>query len=415
MIDLGIGRDATVMFESMHVRVDWAERALQLVPKGPSVEKLESQGYVFDRPQESWATPGQSELYSSIRQRIVDEILRPMGRAEGPGGARGVPWWHVACVFCGWLSAAVYFVWRPCMISACLLGLMIAWVGLAIQHTANHGGLVRNPRLGYLLGLTNDVCAGGSSLVWRYHHQCSHHVYCNDIELDQDAHSSFPLLRLDKSQQLKAMHKLQFVYAPPLFCALYFSIQLQDIMCLWDARTFLVNFKGTSRGEMAVGIVLKVIHYCWFLVLPVVLHGFWKVLLPCFVVTAVGSFALSALFIISHNIECAKEAEVPAKESGDWAQYQIETSSSWGGCLGSFCTGGLNLQIEHHLFPALPHHLYTRAQVIVKEECAKRQIRYNGYGTLFANFFDHLKFLFMAGRPGHWESKVTSQYIPPKI
>ena len=51
---------------------------------------------------------------------------------------------------------------------------------------------VEDTRLGYLLGLANDVGPGGSSVVWRYHHQCSHHTYCNDPVLDQDAHSSFP-------------------------------------------------------------------------------------------------------------------------------------------------------------------------------------------------------------------------------
>jgi len=399
MLDLAIGRDATVMFESMHVRFSVAEKALKMMPKGPTVEELELAGYKFDRPTETWATPQQSELYRSIRQRVVDEVLRPMGRAEGPGGARGVPHWHIASVFLGWISAATFFVLRPSVLSGAVLGLMLAWVGLAIQHTANHGGLVKNPRVGYLLGLLNDVGAGGSSLVWRYHHQCSHHVYCNDIVLDQDAHSSFPLLRLDKSQKVEPMHKWQWLYAVPLFCALYGSIQFQDSMCLLDARTFLVNFKGTSKAEIAFAFLLKVLHYSWFLVLPARIHGLLPMLLPWAAAMAVGSLALASMFIISHNLECAKEAEAPAKDSGDWARYQIETSASWGGVIGSFCTGGLNLQIEHHLFPALPHNLYSSAQVIIKEECAKRQIRYNEYGTFFTNFFDHIKFLYKFGRP----------------
>merc|ERR1712232_887433 len=84
---------------------------------------------------------------------------------------------------------------------------------------------------------------------------------------------------------------------------------------------------------------------------------------------------------------------------GDWAKYQIETSSSWGGAIGSFLTGGLNLQIEHHLFPCMSHHLYVPAQVIVKDECAKRGIRYSAYPTLLPNFIDHIKFLYHMGMP----------------
>eukprot|EP00415_Alexandrium_ostenfeldii_P000922 UN0922 len=109
-----------------------------------------------------------------------------------------------------------------------------------------------------------------------------------------------------------------------------------------------------------------------------------------------GSFLLSCLFIISHNLDSTKHAQ--EGEVTDWARHQIETSSSWGGRIASFFTGGLNLQIEHHLFPCLPHDTYTDIQKIVKEECAKRSIAYVGYDYLVANFADHIKFLYNMGR-----------------
>merc|ERR1712012_682276 len=112
-----------------------------------------------------------------------------------------------------------------------------------------------------------------------------------------------------------------------------------------------------------------------------------------------GGFFLASLFIVSHNILEAKKADEPVLKKGDWARYQIETSTSWGGVVSSFFTGGLNLQIEHHLFPAVPHNLYTDLQKIVMEECKKRGVKYNYYPTLLPNFIDHIKFLYAFGQP----------------
>jgi len=398
MLDLAIGRDATIMFESMHVRFEIADAVLKRLPKAPSAEKLEKEGYAFDRPAETWATPSQSELYQTLRKRICEEILKPLGKASGGKGARGVPVWHVASVVLGWLVAASIFLWRPSVGSGALLGLTMCWVGLAIQHTANHGGLTQSTTAGYVLGLLNDVIPGGSSIVWRYHHQVSHHTYCNDLVLDQDVHSSFPIMRMDYAQKKEWYHKYQWFYGPLLFCLLSYSIQMQDLQCLLDARTFMIRFKGTSALEIVLAMILKGLHYTWFYIIPLMIHGPKTMLLPWLTTAFVGSFFLASLFIVSHNIVDCKEADEPVLKKGDWAKYQIETSSSWGGRIGSFFTGGLNLQIEHHLFPALPHHLYTDAQKIIMEECQKRNIKYNFYPTLLPNFVDHIKFLSVMGR-----------------
>lgn len=397
MLDLAIGRDATLMFESAHIR-EKPEQVLKSLPKGPSVEELKKSGYTFDCPQEHWATPSQSKLYQTIRKRINGEILKPEGRLDDPDGARGVPFWHIASVIVTWLITSTLFVACPSVLTGTVLGFSLCWIGLAIQHTANHGGLVKDPKVGYCLGLLNDIGPGGSSLVWRYHHQVSHHAYCNDVELDQDAHSSYPILRLDKSQKLEPWHKYQYIYGPLSFTQLWASIHWQDLQCLFDARTFLIHFKGTSATEIVLGLSLKLVHVAWFYALPGYLHGFRAMLLPWCAALMCGSFWLAALFIVSHNVIKCKNAEAPATASGDWAKYQIETTSSWGGAIGSFLTGGLNLQIEHHLFPCMAHHLYSRVQVIVKEECNKSGVQYVGYDYFWPNLADHVRFLFAYGQ-----------------
>ena len=61
---------------------------------------------------------------------------------------------------------------------------------------------------------------------------------------------------------------------------------------------------------------------------------------------------------------------------------QVLTSANWGGRIGNFFTGGLNLQIEHHLFPAISFVHYPAIARIVRDECGKRDIPYAHYDTL---------------------------------
>mmetsp|Transcript_88370 Transcript_88370/g.161835 ORF Transcript_88370/g.161835 Transcript_88370/m.161835 type:complete len:721 (-) Transcript_88370:115-2277(-) len=408
MIDLGAGRDATVMFESGHMRLDVALKALEKLPSF-SIEDVEKRGYNLGR-RETFPTPSQSDLYETLRKRVLEEVCKPRGMGIGSKSTRGVPAWHIASVILTWVICATWFVSKPSIISGIALGLSLSWVGTGVQHTANHGGICKDTTLGYLIGLLDDLAVGGSSIVWRYHHQVSHHAYCNDIVLDQDTHSSYPVVRMDSSQEWHPMHKYQWIYGPISFCFLYFSINIQDLTCLLTSQSFLVSFRGTSSLEILFGIFLKFVHFYWLFVLPYQLHGFKAMLLPWCAAIGFGGFALAAMFIVSHNVD-----ETKVFTQGDWARQQIETSTSWGGAIGSFFSGGLNLQIEHHLFPCMAHHLYPEAQKVVQDECAKRGIRYSAYPYLLHNFIDHVKFLYQMGKPDpELEKRVANKPKGPR-
>jgi fatty acid desaturase (delta-4 desaturase) len=198
------------------------------------------------------------------------------------------------------------------------------------------------------------------------------------------------------------MHKFQALYAPFAFGLLWFAEQSQDIECLLGRRAFTVSFKGTDPVEICLGLLLKMLHYGWVLVLPFYLHGFKAMIVPWLTLFGFGGFMLSTMFMVSHNTDHNKyhvsdPNGVCPDSTGDWARQQIETSTSWGGRIGSFFTGGLNLQIEHHLFPCMAHHYYADAQVIVKEECKKAGIRYCGYPTLLHNAIDFFTFIHHIG------------------
>lgn len=397
MLDVGIGRDATILFEYSHLRSEKAEAILKTLPKY-TPDQIRKTGYELGE-EEKWPTPSQSELYQTLRKRVREEIIKPLGRdgEKGYNSVRGVPLWYFLPVIITWIVCALWFVSYPSIWSGTCLGLALCWVGTGIQHTANHGGLLKDTKWEYMLGLLDDIAVGGSSLCWRYHHNVTHHAYCNDVDLDPDTYTSFPLIRLDSSQKLHAYHRYQWLYGPISFCFLWISIQLADLQQLLAGAFYDVKFNGTGSVEIVWNVLLKVIHFWWIVVLPYQCHGINVMLYPWMACFGVGGFVLASMFIVSHNVDEAKLQNSP-EVKGCWATLQILSSTSWGGVIGCFFSGGLSLQIEHHLFPCMPHHLYPAIQVIVKDECKKRNIHYAAYGTLFSNWIAHIKFLYHMGQ-----------------
>ena len=82
----------------------------------------------------------------------------------------------------------------------------------------------------------------------------------------------------------------------------------------------------------------------------------------------------------------------PPSES-DWAISQVCHSANYGGYYAGLATGGLNLQIEHHLFPPLAYHHYPSVAVIVRQECAKRGVPYVSFDALPKMMGHFLRFM----------------------
>jgi fatty acid desaturase (delta-4 desaturase) len=398
LIALAVGRDASILFDSYHV-TDRPYKYLKSVPQVGKVgdEKVakilasyKMRGSEWKQIPESFPQPNTSDLYQRMKKRINEEILAPRGRTSGRGGPVMVATSFLIPMT--WACLQAWYIVSPSVVSGFWLGMCGVWIGVALQHTANHGALLSSGSMNQVIGYTADVGIGVSSLVWRFHHQVSHHVYTNDDYLDLDAYSSKPVIRLDSAQELKWWHKYQHLYAWPLFALLYPAKQQSDTTNLCLRSADMVKFLGASDYEVPLAVTLKIVHFFLMLFIPHALHGDVYVWGPAFASWMLsGGVLLSWLFIVSHNIG---EAKVDApRETPDWCRQQIEHSASWGGHFGCLMTGGLNLQVEHHLFPGVSHDLYSDIQVVVKEECAKEGVHYAGYDTLFEITSELLSFM----------------------
>jgi acyl-lipid (7-3)-desaturase (Delta-4 desaturase) len=161
LLNLAIGRDCTALFESSHLRPDVAVANLRRLPV------LED--FPIDAVPRS-PYPNDSDLYNTIRERVRKEVFKG---EELKGAHRSGSEGAALCVL--GFAAATYaaYVADTSALTGALLGVAGAWIGLTIQHCGNHGAMSTKPWVNGFLGMCNDL-AGGSSLMWRYHHQVRH-------------------------------------------------------------------------------------------------------------------------------------------------------------------------------------------------------------------------------------------------
>lgn len=377
LIQLAIGRDCTALFESYHLRPEVAVGHLKRLP------------VLADFPVDAVPRapyPNDSDLYNTIRQRVRAEIFKG---TEIKGAHRSGSELAAAAILGYAVAAYGLYCWDANLLTGTLLGLAGAWIGLTVQHCGNHGAMSTNTWVNKAMGLCDDLI-GGSSLMWRYHHQVSHHIHCNDEAFDEDVFSAFPLLRFDARLPRKWYHKYQHIYMWMAFPFLQLAFQYGDINALLTNRTAGATLYGADQQEKNTVLLGKVAHYTLLAGIPLLLHGPQAALIGAAAYTLTQSIVLSATFAVSHNVPESKPLqEGPTQatldeeiDERDWGVQQVLTSANWGGVIGNFFTGGLNLQIEHHLFPAISFMHYPAISKIVADECAKRGIQYAHYPTL---------------------------------
>jgi len=152
-----------------------------------------------------------------------------------------------------------------------------------------------------------------------------------------------------------------------------------------------------AANEQKIAIILRIAFYIRFYALPLYRYPFFDTLLHIGVSLAVGGIYLGHYFIISHNFEGVKNNNTATATADNWAISQVESSSTVGGRVLGFFHGGLNYQIEHHLFPRISHVHYYKIKPIVQDWCKKNNIKYTYYNTLWENIHSCYKYLELRG------------------
>ena len=290
-----------------------------------------------------------------------------------------------------------------------LMGFGLAGIGLNVMHDANHGAFSSNKRVNAVIGKVLDL-VGGSSAMWKIQHNVLHHSFTNIEGLDEDIDTP-GILRFTPDRPLRKVHKLQFIYAWFFYSIMtLFWMTAKDWLALARYRKKgLIKGSGSTVPELVWEmIVSKTVYFIYILLLPALLSGlpFWQILLGWVVMHSVTGLLLASIFQPAHVLEDLQfsQAETGAKMEDDNFLHQLKSTANFGTGSGIFTwmCGGLNHQIEHHLFPNVCHIHFRDLAPIVKRTAEEFGLPYRASTTFFGALALHARMLWRLGRQEQW-------------
>lgn len=287
------------------------------------------------------------------------------------------------------------------MIILCvIMGIGIAGIGFSVQHDANHGAYSSHGFINKLLGFSLSLI-GGNDYMWKIKHNVMHHTFTNIYGKDEDI-SIVKFLRLSPSATYKPIHKIQHYLAWFAYCSLTFS---------W---VFYFDFPKIKRynghgspnsaikhplSEIVTLFAMKIFYYCYAILIPILVMNipWWQVLVGFAITHLVAGFILTVVFQLAHVVENLEfpEPSINGTIENSWFVHQMETTSNFAknNALVTFYVGGLNYQIEHHLFPKICSIHYPNISNIVASVAKKYGVAYHSENSLTQALVSHYRTL----------------------
>lgn len=282
------------------------------------------------------------------------------------------------------------------MALACVtvMGIGIAGVGMGVMHDACHGAYSRHHWVNNLLSGTLYLL-GSNVLNWKIQHNVLHHTYTNISGYDEDIDNKGPI-RLAEQMPLKKIHRFQFIYAFFFYGLMTIVMLTNDFIRLKRyANMGLVHSQDKKiNAEFAKMLIRKILYLTVVFGLPLWLtpFNFWQVFLGFFIMHWVASIILSLVFQMAHVVEGADQPESQKEIPSEWHVHQLRTTSDFArnNKFLSWYVGGLNFQIEHHLFPGICHIHYKQLAPIVEQTAKEYGIPYNLKPSFRAALLSHV-------------------------
>lgn len=278
------------------------------------------------------------------------------------------------------------------------IGLGIAGIGFAVAHDAIHGAYSDRPRVNAAIGASMDLI-GGSSYLWAITHNVIHHTYTNIHGTDEDLAVS-PLLRLSPHAPRRWFHRWQHWYALGLYgMTTLFWVFVKDWKYLFAKDLGPYRNKKHAFRDVAGLVLGKVVYYGWSVVLPFVLidQPWYWVLGGILLVHLVAGITLGIVFQLAHVVEATAH---PEPDQGgampqSWVVHELATTANFapGNRLLSWYVGGLNYQVEHHLFPKVCSAHYPALAPIVRDLATRHGLPYHSNPTFRGAVRSHLRTL----------------------
>ena len=288
------------------------------------------------------------------------------------------------------------------IVESVLLGGLVAAIGFNVMHDGAHGSFSKYKWVNSLAAFSLNIL-GGNSFMWNMKHNVVHHAYTNVDGIDDDIDIQ-PWMRMSETQKKYRLHRYQHLYFWFFYCILYiFWIFLLDYQKYFKSKVGAMPLKKMSLTDHFVFWGFKLFHAFLFIGLPIYKVGFENWLISFIIFTCVAGFVLSMVFQLAHTVEhtAFPVANVETgKLEDEWAIHQIKTTANFAtnNPVVSWLVGGLNFQIEHHLFPKISHVHYPAISKIIRQACQEYGLVYIEYPRVRYAVASHVAFLKEMGR-----------------
>lgn len=338
-------------------------------------------------------------FYATLRAR-VDHYFKESGISPNADMGMWMKTLFFLSVFFGsyfLIVSGIFSIWITLALAA-VLGIFSAFVGFNVCHDAIHGSFSSSKTMNNVLSWVFNLL-GASPYVWAITHNAVHHTYTNIPGHDEDIDIAPGLIRISDGEPANKLQRFQHWYAFPLYSLASLS---------WAFRKDYKKFFQKAVGQVQVKhpkieyfklFSNKIIYYFLFIALPFLLLDvtWWQYLIGFLVMHFAQGLTMGLVFQLAHVVE---GTDYPVPDSNGnmeeaWAEHQMRTTANFAGSssIAAFFLGGLNRQIEHHLFPKVCHVHYRKIGEIVKSTAVEFNIPYIENLTFFAALKSHYQIL----------------------
>jgi len=282
------------------------------------------------------------------------------------------------------------------------LGFVLASIGFNVMHDACHGSYSSKKWVNTLLGYSLNAL-GGNSFIWKFKHNILHHTYTNVEGIDDDIAKS-PIMRQCESQKWVPAHRFQHLYVLLVYAISSFAwVMMMDFNKYFKQKVCSTPLQKMKTMDHVIFWASKVLYVVFYVVIPVMFVGWqaWAIGFACMHL-ALG-LILALVFQLAHVVEHVEFETAtidPKLIDNEWAVYQVKTTADFAprNHFINWYVGGLNFQIEHHLFPRISHVHYPAISKIVEQVCERFEIPYQQFPTMGQAIASHFRMMKQLGK-----------------
>jgi linoleoyl-CoA desaturase len=369
-----------------------------------SEEKLQLSSFIMKC---KFNTTSKCQFLATTRQR-VDQYFKETGQSRNANGNM----WIKAAVFLtgfiglyGLIISNFFGIWT--MLGLAIgLGVFSAFVGFNVCHDAIHGSFSPNKKINKFFGLFFNLL-GASPYVWSITHNVVHHTYTNIPGHDEDIDVAPGLIRISGDEPVNKTQRYQHLYAFPLYGLASLSWALRkDYKKFFQAKVGQ-QVNNHPRSEYFNLFFYKAVYYFLFIALPLLVLDitWWQFIIGFLALQFAQGFTMGLVFQLAHVVE-GTDFPMPNTDGNieeAWAEHQMRTTANFAthSPFAAFFLGGLNRQIEHHLFPKICHIHYGEIGKIVKKTALEFNIPYNENPTFTSALRSHYRMLKKFGKEAY--------------